>query len=914
MGPHQLSPMFDPRSVAVFGASERDLVAGRVFRNLVEGGFKAPVFPINPKHQSVSGRPCFRSLADLPEPVDLAVIATPARTVPGLMEQCGAAGVRHAMVVSADPADPGEWEGRAERRSTETARRHGIRFLGPDCIALVRPWHGMNASTMTTEMPAGKLALVSQSGALCAAIADWAGPNHLGFSALIALGSSTDIDFGDVLSFLASDQKTQAILLYVEGVRHARSFISEMRAAARIKPVIVLKGGRYHRSSAAADTHTGALVGSNAAFDAALERAGAVRAKTFGQLFAAAEMLSAHRRAGGDRLCIVTNGGGAGVLAADAAEDLGLSLPAPSAGTRAALNGRLPARRSHANPIDIDGDASAETFGHATAACLADPGIDGVLAILTPQAMAQPVESARAVVEAQRAHGRKPVLACWMGEASVAQARELLSSSGIPDFTTPERAVEAFSHLAAHERNRRLSLEVPGPQVFCAGRDLTGARMIVEDALAAGRSMLSDIESKAVLSAFGIPTVATIEAETPAKALIAAQTLGFPVALKINSPQIAHKSDVGGVRTGIATAAEVHPGFVEITAAVRAARPDAGILGVTVEKMASLPHARELLVGVVRDPVFGPVIAFGTGGTSVEVVGDMAVALPPLTTVLAERLIDKTRVSRQLEAHRNMAAADRGAVAAVLLRVSDMVSEMPQIVELDINPLFAGPEGVLAVDARIAIARPPSQGDPYAHMAIAPYPRHLVEHHLLADGRPLTIRPIRPEDAEREQAFVRGLSPEARRLRFLQAIKELSPAMLAQFTQIDYAREMALVATVETGGTEEQVGVARYIVNPDGRSCEFAIVVGDRQRGQGIGSRLMKALIAAARAKGLSTIAGVVLAENAPMLQLMRELGFSIRPSPEDFEPGRGRAATLTYPSGRWRKITEIRDKRAHIA
>ncbi len=882
MGPHQLSPMFDPRSVAVFGASERESIAGRVLKNLIAGGFEAPVFALNPKHESVLGRPCYRSLADLPGPVELAVIATPARTFSAILDQCAAAGVRHAMIVTAELDEPGAGAGRIECKAVETARRHGIRLLGPDCVALVRPWRRMNASAMTAETPAGKLALVSQSGALCAAISDWAGPNHLGFSALVALGTSVDIDVSDVLSFLANDQQTEAILVYVEGVRHARSFISEMRAAARIKPVVVLKGGRYHQSPGAADTHTGALVGSNAAFDAALERAGAVRARAFGQLFAAAEMLSAHRRAGGDRICIVTNGGGAGVLAADAARDLGLNLPAPSAATREALDKLLPAGRSLRNPIDIGGEAPPEAFGRATAACLADPGFDGVLVMLTPQAMTQPVDCAREVLAAQRAGGRKPVLACWMGQASVAAARELLSSSGLPDFTTPERAVEAFSHLAAHERNRRLSLELPGSQLFSAGCDLSGARMILEEALAAGRSMLSDTESKAILRAFGIPTVATVEADTPAKALIAAQTLGFPVVLKVNSPQITHKSDVGGVRTGIAAAAEVHPAFVEMTAAVRAARPDAEILGVTVEKMAGMAQARELLVGVVRDPVFGPVIAFGAGGTKAELVDDAAVALPPLTSVLAERLIDKTRVSRQLEAHRNAPAANRGALAAVLLRVSDMVSELPEIVELDINPLFAGPEGVLAVDARIAIARPTGTGDPYGHLAIAPYPRHLVEHAILADGRALTLRPIRPEDAEREQAFVRGLSPEARRLRFLQAIKELSPAMLAQFTQIDYAREMALVATVETEGVEEQVGVARYIINPDGRSCEFAIVVGDKLRGQGIGSRLMNALIGAARAQGLSTMVGVVLAENAPMLQLMRELGFTIRSSPED--------------------------------
>jgi acetyltransferase len=878
MGPHHLSSMFDPRTVGVFGASDREgSVAGRLFRNLVEGGFEGKAYAINPKHATVLGRQCYASLGDVPEPVDLAVIASPARTVPGIFEECGAAGIRNAVVITAGFGETGE-EGRtAERRLLETARRHDMRFIGPNCVGLVRPWRSMNASFLKTRTPPGKLALVSQSGALCSAIADWAEPNHLGISALVSLGNSVDIGFGEAVSFLAADQKTEAILIYVEGVRDARSFVSELRAAARIKPVVVLKGGRHRKSSAAASTHTGALVGSNAAFDAALERAGAVRAMTFGQLFAAAEMLSAHRRAGGNRLCIITNGGGAGVLAADAAEDLGLEIAPPSQKTREALDAFLPPYWSRSNPIDILGDATPETYGRATATCLDDAAFDGVLVMLTPQAMTQPLDAAREVVKARRNGGGKPVLACWMGESSVTEARELLSSSGIPDFTTPERAVEAFSHLACHERNRRLSLEVPGPQLFSAAQDLTGARMILDGALADGRSMLSDTESKAILRAFGIPTVTTIEAATPAKALIAAETLGFPVALKVLSPQISHKSDVGGVVTNIARAADVRPAFIEIVERAKTARPGAEIRGVTVEKMAAVAHARELLVGVSRDPVFGPVIAFGAGGTMVEVVRDNAVALPPLTTVLAERLIEKTRVSRELEAHRNVPAAMRSAIVEVLLRVSDMVTELPEIVELDINPLFAGPDGVIAVDARIGVARPPNASGPYDHTAIAPYPRHLVEHDFLADGRPLTIRPTRPEDAQSEQAFVRGLSAEARRLRFLQSLKELSPSMLAQFTQVDYAREMGLVAIVDTDGVEEQVGAARYVSNPDGRSCEFAIVVSDKVQGQGIGSRLMKALIRAARAQGLAEMNGVVLADNAPMLQLMRELGFSIR-------------------------------------
>jgi len=880
---HQYESLFNPQSIAVFGASQSATsVGGRVFANLTGSDFKGTIYPVNPKYEQVFGQRCYASLHDIGQPVDLAVIASPASTVAGIFEDCGAAEVHNAVVLSAGFGETGP-EGRAlQERLKEIAERHEVRFIGPNCVGLVRPWSGMNATFLGGAIPAGKLALISQSGALCSAIADWAGPNDLGFSALISLGNCVDIGFGEALGYLATDPKTQAILLYVEGINDAGIFISELRAAARLKPVIVLKAGRHRRSAAAANTHTGALVGSNAAFEAAMERAGAVRAMTFGQLFAAAEMLSAHRRANGNRLCIITNGGGAGVLAADRAADLGLETASPSEATLEALDKLLPAYWSHGNPVDILGDAPPEAYGKAVEACLADNAFDGVLVMLTPQAMTDPEEVARKLIDAAHEHREKPILACWMGETSVAAARHRLSSSGIPDFTTPERAVEAFSYLARHELNQRLSLETPGPQIFSGGHDVTGARMIIEAALAEGRSMLSDIESKAVLRAFGIESGTTLEAATPAKALIAAETLGFPVAMKINSPQISHKSDVGGVRTNIMAAADVRAAFLDIVAKAGAARPDAELRGVTVEAMAASEDARELLVGVTRDPVFGPTIVFGAGGTMVEVLRDSAVALPPLTAVLAERLIDKTRVSHLLDAIRNRPAANRAAIVEVLLRVSDMVTELPHVLELDINPLFAGPEHVVAVDARIGIVRPPAGGGTYDHMAIAPYPKYLVEEGFLPDGTPITIRPIRPEDAESEQDFVRRLSPQAKHYRFMQSLKELSPRMLARFTQIDYNREMALVAIMEEHGVQTQLGVARYVINPDGKSCEFAIVVSDEKQKQGIGSRLMKALIAAARRHRLVTMEGLVLADNRSMLQLMRDLAFSVRPHPED--------------------------------
>ncbi len=882
MGPHRLEGLFNPRSVVVVGASEEQgSVAARVFANLTGGAFAGEVIPVNPKHRELGGRRCHASVKDIGADVDLAVIATPARTVADILRECGEAGVRTAVVLSAGFGETGADGRAAEADLRSTARRHDVRFLGPNCLGILRPAIGLNASFLGAAPPAGRLALVSQSGALCSAIADWAGPHHLGFSALVSLGNAVDIDFGDVLDYLTADAGTDAILVYVEGVRDARSFVSALKIAARVKPVIVLKAGRHMKGSVAANTHTGALIGSDQVFDAALERAGAVRAATFGQLFSAAEILSARRGTAGNRLGIVTNGGGAGVLAADRAGDLGIEVAGLAPETVERLDKLLPAYWSHGNPVDVLGDAAPATYREAVAACLADSGIDGVLALLTPQAMTRPEAAAEAILEAAKG-SKKPLLACWMGETSVAGARSLLSAGGIPDFPAPEQAVEAFAHLARHQLNQRLALELPGPLSGLAAPDVAGATMIVEAALAEGREMLSDVESKAVLRAFHIPCAMTMEADSPTAALAAAETLGFPVAMKINSPQITHKSDVGGVRTNIMAAGDVRPAYREMIEAVRKARPDAEIQGVTIEAMARVAEARELMVGCKRDPVFGPVILFGAGGVMVEVLEDSAVSLPPLNEVLATRLINRTRVSRLLRAFRNRPAADVGSVIEALLRVSDLACELPHVEELDINPLFAGAEGVLAVDARIRVRRPPALAGRYAHMAIMPYPKHLVETVFLPDATELTIRPIRPEDAESEQAFVRSLSPQAKRFRFMQTINELTPRMLARFTQIDYDREMALVATTPLDGRQRQIGVARYVINPDERSCEFAIVVGDEAQNKGVGSRLMTALMQAAREHRLKVIEGEVLAENGPMLKLMADLGFSIRRSPAD--------------------------------
>lgn len=744
-----------------------------------------------------------------------------------------------------------------------------------------RPAAKLNATFSKNSARPGSLALVSQSGALCTAILDWASAHPVGFSAVVSLGASVDVDFGDILDYLALDAQTSSILLYVEGVRHARRFMSGLRVAARLKPVIVVKAGRHEEGTRAAQSHTGALVGDDDVFDAALQRAGAVRAFTIEQLFAAAQLLSIRPRIGGNRLAIVSNAGGPGVLATDRAIDLGLHIADLGRETRARLDSALPEAWSHGNPVDILGDADPPRYQTAVDACLRDEQVDGVLVMLTPQAMTQPQASAQAVVAASR-DSDKPLLACWMGEEQVKPGWALFAQERIPAFSSPEASVEAFAYLANYCKNQELLMQVPGPLGEHTEPDVEGARLIIEGALAEGRQVLGTLESRALLAAFKLPVMPALDARSANEALVAAESLGFPVALKINSPQIMHKTDVDGVRLNINDARAVRQTFAELVDKAKAARPHADVRGMTVERMYRRRHGRELLVGVVRDPIFGPVVSFGAGGTAVEVLRDRAVALPPLNRFIARKLIDSTRIARLLHRFRNLPPADQGAIEEVLLRVSEMVCELPQIQELDINPLMADESGAVALDVRVVVEYQAPRLDRYAHMAIHPYPTHLVTRWQLADGTNVLIRPIRPEDAHLEQTFVRNLSAEAKYFRFMQTLRELSPPMLVRLTQIDYDRELALVAVTQQDGREVELAVARYALNPDGRSAEFALVVADRWQGKGIGGRLLTALMEAAKGRGLRTLVGEVLENNAHMLRLAQHLGFDVGGHPDD--------------------------------
>lgn len=883
MHSHYLTPLFSPESVALFGASDRQNAVGEVvFRNLLSSGYAGAIYAINPKHKRVQGQRAYASLHALGKPVELAVVATPARTIPGIVEACGKHGVKMMIIMSAGFRETGPEGRQLENQVTQTAKRYGIRLMGPNCLGIIRPSRELNITFGHNNARPGNLAFVSQSGAICTAILDWAEVNDIGFSAVVSTGIAADLDFGDYLDYLVSDPRTSSILLYIEGIIDARRFMSSLRMAARIKPVIALKVGRHTAGAAASMSHTGALVGSDETFSAALARSGVVRVESISQLFSAAKALASPLRGAAERLVIITNGGGPGVMAADRAADQHIELSTLGPKTVERLNEVLPGVWSHANPVDVIGDAPPERYQQALDICLQDPGVDGAIVILTPQAMTQPTEVAEAVIESAK-RNNKPILTSWMGGGQVEAARQLFNRAHIPNFRTLENAVDAFSFLAAYNRNQRLLMQTPAKSSRgLEPPDEDGARLIIESALTEQRHILTEPESIAVLKAFRIPAVANGVAHSANEALIIAESIGFPVAMKVLSNDISHKSDAGGVRLNINTAHEVRGAYRELLDRVQKHQPDAKIAGVTVGRMYHSNNARELMIGIIRDPVFGPVISFGSGGINVEIMGDSAIALPPLNRQLARDLIKRTKVSRLLGEFRHMPAVDTELLIDILLRVSSMASELPWIQEMDINPLIMDEREAVAVDARIRVEYPKPSTDPYHHLAIHPYPAHLVSKVQLHDGTDIIIRPIRPEDAEIEQQFVRELSNGSKYFRFMSALQELTTEMLVRFTQIDYHNEMALIAVTTAKDAEEEIGVARYVTNLDKKSCEFALVVSDQWQHKGIGHHLMRKLIEIARERGLEKMEGEVLRSNVKMLELIKNMNFQIGNHPDD--------------------------------
>ena len=895
MDKHYLTPLFAPESIVVFAGDptqpESNTPLARAVLDGLRGVGSSPgkpfAGPVSYFDIHMTG-----TLADLAQArADLAIIALPHAEIAAALEVAGRIRCRAALVLS---------NGLPAAQCAELlaiAKRQGVHLLGPNSLGFQRPASGLNASAAGMLAAPGPLALVSQSGALTSSILDWAQRNGVGFSTVISLGPNTAVDLPQALDFLANDGATQSILVYMEGIRNARRFMSALRAAAYAKPVVVMKAGRMPAGRKAALTHSAAIVGSDDVFEAALRRAGAVRVRVFTQLFSAAKCLASRYRPVGKRLAIVTNGGGPGVLAADWACEIGLTVVTLSGATCTELAAKLPDSASLGPVIDLGEDALPEHYSAALLACGRDAGCDGMLAIYSPKPGSDPSAVARGVTEVFRLTG-KPVLACWMGEARVEQAREVLNGVAIPNFRTPEAAVDAFGNIASFYQNQQLLQQTPPPNCSLAKPDIEGARLLIEAVLAERRKVLTEMESKALLAAFHIPVTRTMLARSANEAMLIAAQLGYPVALKIDSPDISHKSDVQGVALNVLSASQVRDVYNEMLAAVKRAQPTARINGVTIQPMSGQRHGREIYIGLTTDEPFGPVITFGAGGTMIELIDDRAMELPPLNQFLAHRLIERSRIAEMLGEWRGTPAADLVAIEQILLRVSEMVCALPQLREMDINPIIVDETGAVAVDARVVIEHaPPSTagnsrgaGD-YSHLAILPYPSAYEREWPMKGGDLYTLRPIRPDDADMLQAFVRGMSQESRYFRFASTMPELPARMLARYTLIDYDREMALVAVHRSraaagdGGfteTEQIIGVSRYITNPDQTSCEFSLAVSDQHKGQGLGSRLMLSIMEFARAKGLTEIDGLVLVNNPNMLRLMTDLGYSVQPFAED--------------------------------
>jgi acetyltransferase len=863
-----------PRSVALIGASARPgSVGSTVMQNLLTGGFAGTIQLVNPKYRDIGGRPCVASVAELQEAPEMAVIATPPQTVPGLIGELGRKGTRAAVVLTAGL-------GALKKEMLDASQPYCLRILGPNCIGFMAPPIGLNASFASRAPLSGDLAFVSQSGALITAVVDWAAGRGIGFSQVVSLGEMADVDLGDMLDHLATDRSTRAILLYVEAVTHARKFLSAARRAARLKPVIVVKSGRHAGGAHAALSHTGALAGSDAAYNAAFRRSGLLRVKTLDDLFAAAETLARVPRLGGERLAILTNGGGAGVLASDELQDFDGKLAVFDAGTLGSLDRVLPSTWSRGNPVDIIGDADTARYANALHVLLGDEQSDAVLVLHCPTATISATDAAKAVVDtiAKTSDGVRsnPVLTCWLGDAAVKDARKIFAQNKIPTFETTSEAVTGFMQLVGYGRAQTELMQVPPSVATERIHDAASVARDIEKILASGRSVASALETKSILAAYGISVNRAVFARDAADVrTIASNILSSSAAcvVKIASPDISHKSDVGGVRLGLESPESAARAADEMINRIKSMRPDARIDGFSVEPMIGRPHAVEIIVGMNVDQTFGPMMLFGAGGVAVEIMRDTALALPPLDTLLARQMIAETRVARLLGGYRDRPAAKLDDLVEVLVRVSDLVIAHPEIRELDINPLLVDEDGVIAIDARMKLAS--EAASPRMPLAIRPYPSHLQQIAQIAGGGEMTVRPVRPDDEPKYVRFFAAISPRDIRLRFFAGRCSFPHTFIAHLTQIDYAREMAFVAIDNRTG--ELLGVSRLVLDPDLTHGEFGILVRSDMQGRGIGWQLMEVLLKYAQSEGVEEVKGIVHAENRNMLDMARQLGFASR-------------------------------------
>ncbi|MEM1543255.1 MAG: bifunctional acetate--CoA ligase family protein/GNAT family N-acetyltransferase [Candidatus Bathyarchaeia archaeon] len=883
MGIEGLDKIFNPKRIAVIGASNREGSVGfRLFNNLIGVGFKGFVYPVNPFSQSVQGVMAYPSIKKIPWKIDLAIIATPAHVVPQIVEECGESGITGIIIVSSGFRETGP-EGKAlEDEILRLKAKYGLRIIGPNCLGIMRPSIRLNATFANRMAKPGNIAFISQSGALCASVLDWAAHANVGFSAVVSLGGTIDVDFADLIDYFGMDPETRSMILFVEFIGDPKKFMSASRRFAGTKPIIVIKAGKSAEGMRAAASHTGALAGEDILYNALFTRAGVVRVENIADLFSCSEILATQPLPKGPNLAIITNAGGPGVMATDALVSRGGKLARLSAETIESLNRVLPHYWSKSNPIDICEDASVERFRRVIEICKDDPNIDGFLIIYTPIGAADPKETAKAVAEAFKGFN-KPVLTSWLGEEEVREAREILRSSRIPTYLTPEEAIAAFIYMYQYARNLELLYETPEELQITQPTDKTHLKKIIEAAAREGRCFLTDIESKEFLKTYGIETVETYVAREPHEAAEIASKIGFPVAMKILSPDITHKTEAGGVILNIHSALQAEEYFRKIIEEVRRRYPSARIEGVLVQPMVLRGH--ELIIGAKKDPQFGSFILFGTGGVGVEVFKDFSVGFPPLNQVLARRIIEQTRAYKILsEGFRGVPPANMRLIEETLIKFSQLIIDYPQIKEFDINPLIVTDRDVKALDARIILdlERVFEERPPYEHLIIRPYPSKYVAKGVMKDGNEVLLRPIKPEDEPLLIELFKALSTETMRLRFFRIIKDINHRMAARYCNIDYAREIGIVAEKTENNRRRLMGLAMLIVQPDGESGEISVVVGDPWQNKGLGTMLMSHVIKVGIDMGLKRVFGEFLAENTKIAHICRKMGFEIKPIDEE--------------------------------
>lgn len=884
-----LDVFFSPKTVAVIGATENPGTVGRtVLWNLVTSPFGGTVYPVNPKRPSVLGVKAYPSVSAIPEQVDLAVIITPPASIPGLIKECGENGVQGAIVISAGFKEIGPEGAELERQLLVEAQKANIRIIGPNCLGVMSPLSGMNATFATTVARPGSVGFISQSGALCTAVLDWSLKEMVGFSAFISVGSMVDVGWGDLIYYLGNDPKTKSIVIYMESIGNARSFLSAAREVALTKPIIIIKPGRSAQAAKAAASHTGALTGSDEVLEAAFRRSGVLRVGTIADLFYMAEVLSKQPTPKGPRLTIVTNAGGPGVLATDALVMGGGELSELSPETMAAYNAVLPPTWSHNNPVDIIGDASPDRYAKALEIAAKDPNSDGILVILTPQSMTDPTRIAEELKPLAKQEG-KPLLASWMGGVDVAAGEEILNRANIPTFPYPDTAARAFNYMWQYADNLKALYETPAMPEDSAtwAPDRKLVERIIAGARAEGRTILTEFESKQVLAAYGIPVAKTIVAGSRAEAVKAADEIGYPIVLKLFSETITHKTDVGGVQLNLGSADAVAKAFDAIQTSVTEKVGAQHFQGVTVQPMVKLRDAYELIIGSSLDPQFGPVLLFGTGGQLVEVFKDRALGLPPLNSTLARRMMEQTKIYKALKGVRGRKPVDLVALEVLMVRFSALVAEQRWIKEIDINPLLASPDGLIALDARVVVHGPEVTLDQVPRAAIRAYPTRYVAPWAMKDGTAVTIRPIRPEDEPAMVSFHETLSERTVYLRYFHLMnleQRTHHERLTRICFIDYDREMALVAerrNPETGDSEI-FGVGRLMKIHGTTEAEVAVVVSDKWQGRGLGKELLARLLIVGSDEKLTKLTADILPDNREVMRICEKLSFTLKHSLDD--------------------------------